>query len=92
VRVLLAEDGDQDVRAGNLFLARGLDVQDGALDHALEASVGWVSTSRSAAIRGVCSAIAAPGSCAARPCSRRRRAAPRRRSGCLAALGAGVRR
>src|SRR5207249_539070 len=37
VRVLLAENGDQDVRSGDLLLARGLDVQDGALDHALEA-------------------------------------------------------
>ena len=40
VRVLLAEDRDQDVGAGHLLLAGGLDVQDGALDHALEAERG----------------------------------------------------
>ncbi|KWT85240.1 hypothetical protein APY03_4043 [Variovorax sp. WDL1] len=38
VRVLLAEDRDQHVGAGDFLLAvaRGLDVHDGALDHALE--------------------------------------------------------
>jgi hypothetical protein len=39
VRVLLAEDGDQHVGAGDFLLAvaSGLHVHDGALDHALEA-------------------------------------------------------
>ena len=37
VRVLLAEDRHQHVGAGDLLLARGLHVQDGALDDALEA-------------------------------------------------------
>jgi hypothetical protein len=36
VRVLLAEDRDQHVGARHLLLAGGLDVQDRALDHALE--------------------------------------------------------
>ena len=37
VRVLLAEDGDQHVRAGDFLLAGGLHMQDRALDHPLEA-------------------------------------------------------
>ncbi len=37
VRVLLAEDRHQHVGAGDFLLSRGLDVQDGALDDALEA-------------------------------------------------------
>jgi hypothetical protein len=37
VRFLLAEDRHQHIGAGHLFLARGLHVQDRALDHALEA-------------------------------------------------------
>jgi hypothetical protein len=37
VRVLLAEDRHQHVGAGDLLLARRLDMEDGALDHALEA-------------------------------------------------------
>ena len=37
VRLLLAEDRDQHVGAGDFLLARRLDVQDRALDHALEA-------------------------------------------------------
>src|SRR6185436_17568948 len=37
VRILLAEDRHQHVGAGDFFLAGGLHVQDGALDHALEA-------------------------------------------------------
>ncbi len=37
VRILLAEDRHQDVRPGDLLLARRLNVQDRALDHALEA-------------------------------------------------------
>ena len=36
VRFLLAEHGDEHVRTGHFLLARRLDVQDGALDHALE--------------------------------------------------------
>jgi hypothetical protein len=40
VRVLLAEDGDQHVGAGDFLLAGTLHVQDGALDHALEAERG----------------------------------------------------
>ena len=34
---LLAENGDQDIGAGNLFFAHALDMQHRALDHALEA-------------------------------------------------------
>ncbi len=40
VRVLLAENGDEHVRAGDFLLARGLHVQDRALDDALEAQRG----------------------------------------------------
>ncbi len=40
VRFLLAEDGDQHVGAGDFLLAGGLDVQDGALDDALESLRG----------------------------------------------------
>ncbi len=40
VRFLLAEDRDQHVGAGDFLLARGLDVQDRALDDALEALRG----------------------------------------------------
>ena len=40
MRFLLAEDRDQHVRAGDFLLARRLDVQDRALDHALEALRG----------------------------------------------------
>ena len=36
VALALGEDGDQHVGAGDLVAARGLDVDDGALDHALE--------------------------------------------------------
>jgi hypothetical protein len=57
VRVLLAEDRDQHVGAGDFLLAvaGGLHVHDGALDHALEPSVGWVSTSSVPATCGVLS-------------------------------------
>ena len=37
MRILLAEQGDQDVGAGHFFLVGGLHMQDGALDDALEA-------------------------------------------------------
>ena len=37
VRFLLTEQRNQDVRAGHFFLVGGLHMQDGALDHALEA-------------------------------------------------------
>ena len=40
VRLLLPEDRDQHVGAGDFLLARGLDVQDRALDHALESLRG----------------------------------------------------
>ena len=40
VRFLFAEHGDQHVGAGDFLLARRLDVQDRALDHALEALRG----------------------------------------------------
>jgi len=42
----------QHVGAGHLLLARGLHVQDRALDHALKPSVGWVSVSSAARIGG----------------------------------------
>jgi len=54
VRVLLAVDRHQHVGAGDFLLPRGLDVQDGALDDALEPSVGCVSTSPVPATVGVC--------------------------------------
>ncbi|MNQ92573.1 hypothetical protein D3C85_1080040 [compost metagenome] len=40
MRILFAEDRHQNVGAGDFFLAGGLHVQDGALDHALEAERG----------------------------------------------------
>ncbi len=40
VRFAFREDGDQDVGAGHFVAARGLDVDDGALDDALEAGRG----------------------------------------------------
>ena len=40
VRILLAEDRDQHVGAGDFLLAGGLHVVDGALQHALEAERG----------------------------------------------------
>src|SRR6185437_15936736 len=38
IALALREEGDQDVRAGDFVAARGLDVEDRALDHALEAA------------------------------------------------------
>ncbi len=51
--VFLAEDGDQHVGAGYFLLARGLDVQDRALDDALEAEAVPATV-------GVCAAMKSP--------------------------------
>jgi hypothetical protein len=93
VRILFAEDGDQDVGACDFLLARRLDVQDRALDHALETE-RRLGVDLLAAIDnvGVCSLMNAASSLRRSSMLRRRRAGLRPPTDCPAARAADARR